>query len=55
MCHLAASQVIDGVKPDPTGGATHYYATTMPKAPDWAAKAKRTLKLGNHIFFRDVP
>ncbi|MEX6667671.1 cell wall hydrolase, partial [Pseudomonas sp. W2-17] len=48
-------QVIDGKVPDPTGGATHYYATTMPKAPDWAAKAKRTLKLGNHVFFRDVP
>lgn len=53
-CRRVADQVIDGV-PDPTGGATHYYATTMPKAPDWAAKAKRTLKLGNHVFFRDVP
>lgn len=51
----AASIVIDGKQPDPTGGATHYYATTMLKAPDWAAKAKRTLKLGRHIFFRDVP
>jgi N-acetylmuramoyl-L-alanine amidase len=55
MCRLAAEQVIGGLKPDPTGGATHYYATTMPKAPAWAAKATQTLKLGHHIFFKDVP
>lgn len=52
---IAADQVVDGLQPDPTGGATHYYATTMPKAPAWAAKAKQTLKLGNHVFFKDVP
>ncbi|WP_426117292.1 cell wall hydrolase [Pseudomonas sp. DSP3-2-2] len=52
---MAATAVIDGAQPDPTGGATHYYATTMPKAPGWAAKAMRTLKLGNHVFFKDVP
>jgi spore germination cell wall hydrolase CwlJ-like protein len=51
----AASMVIDGRQPDPTSGATHYYATTMPKAPKWAANAKQTLTLGRHIFFRDVP
>jgi spore germination cell wall hydrolase CwlJ-like protein len=55
ICQLAARQVIDGVKPDPTGGATHYYATTMPKPPKWVAGAKQTLKLGHHVFFRDVP
>ncbi|WP_415771072.1 cell wall hydrolase [Pseudomonas sp. LB3P38] len=52
--HAAADQVIAGSAPDPTGGATHYYATTMPKAPLWAAKAKQTLKLGHHVFFKDV-
>ncbi|MCD5986408.1 cell wall hydrolase [Pseudomonas sp. CDFA 553] len=52
---MVATAVIDGAYPDPTGGATHYYATTMPKAPAWAAKAKQTLKLGRHIFFKDVP
>ncbi|VVO11893.1 cell wall hydrolase [Pseudomonas fluorescens] len=51
----AALGVIDGKQPDPTGGATHYYATTMPKAPAWTARAKQTLKLGRHIFFKDVP
>lgn len=54
-CQRAAAAVIDGDGPDPTGGATHYYATTMPKAPAWAAKATQTLKLGHHIFFKDVP
>lgn len=52
---MAATAVIDGALPDPTGGATHYYAATMPKPPAWAAKARRTLKLGNHVFFKDVP
>ena len=51
----AADLVMSGAEPDPTGGATHYYATTMPKAPGWAARAKQTLKLGHHIFFKDVP
>lgn len=51
----AADQVMTGTVPDPTGGATHYYATTMPKPPTWAKGAKQTLKLGQHIFFKDVP
>ncbi|KQV21117.1 hydrolase [Pseudomonas sp. Root329] len=55
QAQIAADQVLAGKLPDPTGGATHYYATTMPKAPDWAAKAKQTLKLGNHVFFKSVP
>lgn len=54
QCRIAADQVIDGKVPDPTGGATHYYATSI-KAPAWAAKAKQTLKLGHHVFFKDVP
>jgi len=54
QCLIAADQVIDGKVPDPTGGATHYYATSI-KAPAWAAKAKQTLKLGGHVFFKDVP
>jgi len=47
--------VIDGKVPDPTGGATHYYAIAMKTPPAWAAKSKQTLKLGGHVFFRDVP
>ncbi len=52
---LTADQVIDSQHPDPTSGATHYYATTMSKAPAWAAQARQTLVLGHHVFFRDVP
>lgn len=55
QAQIAADQVLAGKVPDPTGGATHYYATTMPRAPVWAAKAKQTLKLGHHVFFKDVP
>jgi spore germination cell wall hydrolase CwlJ-like protein len=51
---IAADQVIEGKVPDPTGGATHYYAISI-KAPAWSLKAKQTLKLGGHVFFRDVP
>ena len=51
----AAGQVMAGTMPDPTGGATHYYATTMPKPPAWAKGAKQTMKLGQHVFFKDVP
>ena len=52
---IAAEQVMAGKVPDPTCGATHYYATTMPKSPVWVKGAKQTLKLGRHIFFKDVP
>ncbi|UZD96660.1 cell wall hydrolase [Pseudomonas corrugata] len=51
----AADLVISGAEPDITKGATHYYATTMSKPPAWIAKAKQTLRMGNHVFFKDVP
>lgn len=52
---MAADHVIDSKAPDPTKGATHYYATTMKRAPTWTKGAKQTLKLGDHVFFKDVP
>ena len=55
QARIAADQVIDGKVPDPTGGATHYYATTMPKPPAWVKGAKQALTLGHHLFFKDVP
>lgn len=54
QAQIAADQVIDGKVPDPTGGATHYYATTMLKPPVWAKNAKQTLKFGRHVFFAHV-
>jgi hypothetical protein len=47
QAQIAADQIMAGKVPDSTGGATHYYATTMPKALDGAAGAKQTLKLGH--------
>ncbi|MBN7822405.1 cell wall hydrolase [Bowmanella yangjiangensis] len=55
QCREAALAVIDGQEPDPTGAATHYYATTMKKPPAWVKGATRTRKIGRHIFFKDVP
>lgn len=55
QARIVADQVIDGKVPDPTGGANHYYAIAMKTPPAWAAKAKQTLKLGGHVFFKDVP
>ncbi|MET1070007.1 MAG: cell wall hydrolase [Pseudomonas prosekii] len=55
QARIAADQVIDGKVSDPTSGATHYYAIAMKKAPGWAAKATQTLKLGGHVFFKNVP
>jgi N-acetylmuramoyl-L-alanine amidase len=55
QARIAADQVIDEKVPDLTGGATHYYAISMKTAPAWAAKAKETLKLGGHVFFKGVP
>lgn len=49
-----AKLVVDGATPDPTGGATHYYAKSMKTAPKWTVGAKQTVTIGNHIFFRDV-
>ncbi|VVN47382.1 cell wall hydrolase [Pseudomonas fluorescens] len=55
QAQIAADQVLADKLPDPTGGATHYYAIAMKRAPAWAAKAKETLKLGGHVFFKEVP
>ena len=55
LARECAVSVIGGTQADPTGGATHYYATTMAKPPAWAAKAKQTCKIGRHLFFKDVP
>ncbi len=38
---------------DPTQGATHYYATSIPE-PDWVARATFTVQIGHHRFFKGV-
>ena len=52
----AAVTAMTSKDPDPTGGATHYYSTTMASPPKWTGHpARRTTKIGRHIFFKDVP
>lgn len=50
----AATLVMSGKEPDPTKGATHYYAASMKKPPAWAAHGTKTVQIGSHIFFKDV-
>ena len=52
----AAVVAMTSKEPDPTGGATHYYSTTMASPPKWTGHpARRTTTIGRHIFFKDVP
>ncbi len=39
QARIVADQVIAGKMPDPTSGATHFYASTMSKAPTWVKGA----------------
>ena len=39
---------------DPTGGATHYFAVSIP-APNWAATGEFTVQIGHHLFYKNVP
>lgn len=40
--------------PDPTGGAAHYYATSMPTPPKWAKGKTPDVVIGRHAFYRNV-
>ncbi|MDA8485147.1 cell wall hydrolase [Pseudomonas resinovorans] len=51
----AALAVLEGKQPDPTAGATHYYAKSMKTPPGWMKGARPTVTIGNHRFFKDVP
>ena len=39
---------------DPTGGATHYHATSLPAPPRWARGRIPDLVIGRHAFFRNI-
>lgn len=54
-CIEAAYAVIAGEAPDPTNGATHYYANTMPQPPKWAVGLTPCAVIGAHRFFNNVP
>jgi len=36
-------------QPDVTGGATHYHAKSI--TPSWAASLRKTVTIGNHVFY----
>lgn len=51
-----ASNVLDGLVADPTGGADHYHtiarpAWATPWPPDWAATMPETARFGGHVFY----
>ncbi|MGQ3053111.1 MAG: cell wall hydrolase [Roseateles sp.] len=57
-----AQQVVQAVRasratvppgPDPTGGATHYHAVGV--MPTWALAGELTVRIGQHLFYRNVP
>ena len=52
-CGLAYDEMISGHQ-DPTNGATHFYAKSIP-APYWTAQATLCATLGNLLFWKDVP
>ena len=50
-CLAACFAVLTGEAADPTGGATHYYADTIPM-PRWAIGKAPIAVFGAHRFFR---
>jgi spore germination cell wall hydrolase CwlJ-like protein len=54
LAKKAAETVIEGLIPDPTGKATHYFSTSMKTPPAWAAVGTKTVQLGRHLFYKDV-
>ena len=50
LSQLVAADVLSGIVPDVTGGATHYHATYV--KPYWASHLDKTVTLGSHIFYK---
>ena len=49
-CLIIASHILNYRRRDITHGATHYHANYV--NPWWAKKLKKTVEIGNHIFYR---
>lgn len=52
-CYDAARAALNGTQPDPTNGATHYYAPWVPM-PTWARGKTPSAIIGHHRFYNDV-
>jgi N-acetylmuramoyl-L-alanine amidase len=50
---MMAALALDGLATDPTGGATHFYATWLPAAPGWVAGMEFLCQIGQHRFYRE--
>lgn len=54
VCREAVLAAIAGNSPDPVMGATHYYSDTI-SPPNWTASpAVFEVKIGHHLFYRNV-
>jgi N-acetylmuramoyl-L-alanine amidase len=51
-CEAAVDEAVNGTTTDPTGGATFYFATSMPQPPSWAASMTETATIGGQKFFK---
>ncbi len=50
-CFAIAAAVMAGIDPDPTRGANHYHALSMPSPPYWADPNRETGRLGGHAYY----
>ena len=50
----AVDKVLAGAAPDPTGGATFYYARSMAAPPAWAIGQIPSAEIGHQLFFKDI-
>ena len=49
---MIAEKIIDGEITDITGGATSYYALSIPTPPSWASTMIHTVDIGGQTFFK---
>ncbi len=47
------AEAVTGMASDPTQGATHYYAESMPNPPVWS-RDKPFIAIGRHRFFKGI-
>ena len=48
-----AGAALSGRLPDPTSGATHYYAPALIAEPPWVSSMVFTVKIGGHRFYKE--
>lgn len=56
-CYAAAVLAAGGHLPDPTSGATHYFAAQLARQgrpPAWAEGRHPVASIGGHLFFKEV-